>query len=396
MANTVTRTSSVGLFSRLADSLKSVVGGFFIFLLAFPLLFWNEGRAVQTAKSLTEGSGAVQTVTTETVDPALEGALVHFSGDTETTDTLTDPNFGVAVQAVQLRREVEMYQWKETERSEKRDKVGGGEETITTYTYDQVWEDDVLDSTRFEEQRGHQNPGSIRYEGETWTARPVTVGAYTLDDSLVRQMNNFEDYTIDAATVLPPSLQGVASAHEGRFYFGATPSRPTVGDIRVSFDVVYPEPVSVIAQQAGTGTRAYQTEAGDTLAMLQMGSHSADEMFALAQSANATMTWILRGVGYFMMFAGLSALFRPFALLAGVVPIFGRAVSLFAGLVAGVIAFMFWFVTVGVAWLFVRPVLGVALLLGAALMFVLGIALMVMLFRAYKANQGEPEPVPAA
>ncbi|MFT6146188.1 MAG: hypothetical protein ACJAZO_002793 [Myxococcota bacterium] len=392
MANTVTRTSSVGLFSRLSQSLKSVVVGFIIFLLAFPLLFWNEGRAVQTAKSLTEGSGAVQTVTIETVDPTLENALVHFSGETETTDTLTDPNFGVSVQAVQLRREVEMYQWKQSERSEKRDKIGGGQETITTYTYDQVWEDDVLDSTRFEQQRGHQNPGSIRYEGETWVARPVTVGAYTLDESLVRQMSNFEDYTISPATELPPSLQGIASAHEGRYYFGSIPTQPAVGDIRVSFDVVYPEPVSVIAQQAGTGTRGYQTEAGDTLAMLQMGSHSAEAMFSMAQSANATMTWILRALGYFMMFMGLSALFRPFALLAGVVPIFGRAVSLFAGLVAGVIAFMFWFVAVGIAWLFVRPVLGIALLLGGALMFVVGIVLIVLLFRAYKANQDEEEP----
>ncbi len=390
MANTVTRTSSEGLFSRLAQSIKSVVGGFAIFLLAFPLLFWNEGRAVQTAKSLSEGSGAVQSVSADTVDPTLENALVHFSGQTVTPDTLTDPNFGVSVQSVKLRREVEMYQWKQTERSEKRDKVGGGQETITTYTYDQVWDDDLLDSTRFEEQRGHQNPSTIRYEGQTWTARPVTVGAYTLDETLVRQMNDFEDYTIDATTELPASLQGVASAHDGRFYFGAAPSRPTVGDIRVSFDVVYPGPVSVIAQQAGTGTRGYQTEAGDTLAMLQTGNHSADEMFSMAQSANATMTWILRGLGYFMMFMGLSALFRPFALLAGVVPIFGRAVSLFAALVAGVVAFMFWFVTVGVAWLFVRPVLGVALLLGGALMFVVGIVLMVALFRAYRANQAEP------
>ena len=51
---TVTTNESWG--SRLVNSIKSVIFGFVLFVVAFPLLFWNEGRAVQTARSLEEGA----------------------------------------------------------------------------------------------------------------------------------------------------------------------------------------------------------------------------------------------------------------------------------------------------------------------------------------------------
>ena len=35
-----------GWFSRIGDSIKGIFGGIAIFMLAFPLIFWNECRAV--------------------------------------------------------------------------------------------------------------------------------------------------------------------------------------------------------------------------------------------------------------------------------------------------------------------------------------------------------------
>ena len=46
----VSVTTRQGWGSRLSESIKSVLFGVVLFGVAFPLLFWNEGRAVRTAK----------------------------------------------------------------------------------------------------------------------------------------------------------------------------------------------------------------------------------------------------------------------------------------------------------------------------------------------------------
>ena len=109
----VTRTS---WGSRLGSSIKGIGFGLLIFVLAFPLLFWNESRAVKVARTLDEGQGIVQPTLSTTVDPNLEGKLVHMSGLASTQDVLSDAGFGVSASAIKLRSVVEMYQWKETSR----------------------------------------------------------------------------------------------------------------------------------------------------------------------------------------------------------------------------------------------------------------------------------------
>ena len=49
MAVTETTTESWG--SRLGNSIKGVIVGLGLFVLGFPVLFWNEGNSVKTAKS---------------------------------------------------------------------------------------------------------------------------------------------------------------------------------------------------------------------------------------------------------------------------------------------------------------------------------------------------------
>ena len=45
--------------SRLGGAFKGIVFGIILFIVSFPLLFWNEGRAVKRHKTLEEGGGAV-------------------------------------------------------------------------------------------------------------------------------------------------------------------------------------------------------------------------------------------------------------------------------------------------------------------------------------------------
>ena len=48
----VTETTTESWTSRLGGAVKGVVIGLGMFVAAFPLLFWNEGNCVKTAKAL--------------------------------------------------------------------------------------------------------------------------------------------------------------------------------------------------------------------------------------------------------------------------------------------------------------------------------------------------------
>ena len=85
MSDSFTETTSVSWFGRLRRSVGGVVIGLVLIIGMVVLLFWNEGRAVTTARSLAEGAGAVVSVGADAVEAANEGKLVHVSG-TVTTD----------------------------------------------------------------------------------------------------------------------------------------------------------------------------------------------------------------------------------------------------------------------------------------------------------------------
>ena len=123
--NEVTKTSWI---SRLGGAFKGIVMGLIFFLIAFPLLFLNEGRAVKTYKTLKEGLAKVSSVTSEKIDPHFDGRLVHMTGKAVTNDRLTDPEFAITVNAIKLKRNVNMYQWQENAQSETKKKIGGGNE----------------------------------------------------------------------------------------------------------------------------------------------------------------------------------------------------------------------------------------------------------------------------
>ena len=103
--------------------------------MAFPVLFWNEGRAVKRYESLEEGQGAVTSIPADTVDAVNDKKLVYLTAEATTKEILEDPEFGASANALKLIRDVEMYQWKESKKTKSKKKLGGGKRKTTTYTY---------------------------------------------------------------------------------------------------------------------------------------------------------------------------------------------------------------------------------------------------------------------
>jgi hypothetical protein len=368
MANDrVTKVSRQNIFSRLGGAIKGVVIGLLIFLVSFPVLFLNEGRAVKTAKSLKEGAAAVVSVDASRVDPGRQGALIHVSGEAKTAEILRDKDFPIEVNAIALERKVEMYQWREDSSSQTREKIGGTQETVTTYTYSKDWSSSVIDSSRFQEKQGHQNPGKFPYEALRVRAEKVELGAFTLGTSIASQLDRFTPYAVDDAFLkaLPDNLRERASIVEGKLFIGANPASPQIGDVRIAFGTVPPATVSVIGAQQGSVIDGYTTSNGRTLAMVKTGLHSADAMFEAAQQENATLTWILRLVGFVMMFLGLAMILGPLSVMASVIPFVGRIVGAGTRLIAGFVAAGLSLVTIAIGWIVYRPLLGLLLLLVA-------------------------------
>ena len=360
----VTEVTSMSWFDRIKESFKSFVVGFAFFIGAFPLLFWNEGRAVKTEKSLHEGAGAVISVPSDKVNPANNMKLVHLTGKATTAETLTDPQFLVAANAIKLRRSVEMYQWEEKKDTSTKKKVGGGSETTTTYSYSKTWSDKPIDSSSFKESEGHQNPGALPFESHEAQAEHVTVGAFTLTRSLLDQMSDFDPLPVtdQHLAALPADLKAKVKLHNNGFYAGADPANPQIGDTRIAFSAVMPADVSVVSKQTGTSFEPYRASAGMDIEMLKRGVFTAQAMFESALRQNTIMTWILRVVGFFLMFIGLAMFFRPLSVLGDVLPFFGSMLAFGTGLFAFVVSAVLSIGTVGVAWVVYRPVLGITLL----------------------------------
>ncbi len=369
-SSTRTEVTRKGYGSRIMESIRGILVGVLLVVIAIPLLFWNEGRAVQTAKSLAEGAAAVQSVAAETIDATHESSLVHLTGQATTEDVLQDATFGIhEPQAIQLRRVVEMYQWRETSQTETQREVGGSETRTTTYSYQKDWSESLIDSTGFHDAESHRNPSSIAFDGHEVRADRVTVGAFVLSDGLVGQIRQtvVRPFTEEDLEALPEQVQErlgsrQLSIREGLLYAVEQTATDTIGDVRVRFEVIRPLTVSVIARQMGDNLVPYPTRGGDSLAFLQAGVHGADSMFASAASANVQMTWIVRVVGFFLMFVGFGMVFKPLAILADVLPFLGDIMRMGTGLLAGVLAFSLSLITIAIGWIFYRPLLGILLL----------------------------------
>ena len=352
-----TEVSSQSWFSRIGGSIKGVLFGLVLFVIAFPVLFWNEGRAVETFKTLNEGSGVVINAPADVLDSANEGKLIHVSGYANTSNILTDAIMNISTTAIKLSRNVHMFQWVESSESETKKKVGGGTTTTTTYSYYKEWSSSHHDSNQFKEQSGHQNPSAMPYQSTSWTAPKVNIGPYRLSQSLVGDIQNSEVFPV------PVNHPNVGNLHESRGILTSQQnSEPQVGDIKVTYRAIMPTDVSVIAQQNGDTFIPYQADAGGNILMLEHGIVTAESMFVSAHADNVAMTWMLRIVGFFIMFFGIRMMFKVFVVLADVVPFLGSIANAGVGLISFVITLALSALTIGIAWIFYRPLLGISII----------------------------------
>lgn len=340
--------------------------GLFLFFAAFPLLFWNEGRAVKTARALAEGAKSVTTAQAAAVDSQHDKALIHLTGQASTQETLQDPALGTSIKALKLKRTVEMYQWKQT---------GAGEDSSSNYDYRKEWSGTLLDSANYP--INFQNPKTLPFTPETFEAQEVSLGAYWLSSSLLAKLNAFEAMVLSEADLASLEtklgLNGIHRQTDDIYlpYGNGNSQNPAIGDVRVKLEIIPATFVSVIAQQNGSRLEPYTARSGATIAIIKAGNYSAQEMFDTAVRENNALTAFLRFFGFGIMVGGIRLLFTPLTALTGFVPLLGGLIRFGATAVAAVLAFVFSLLTASLAWFSYRPLIALPLLLVAVASFYL-------------------------
>jgi len=145
-------------------------------------------------------------------------------------------------------------------------------------------------------------------------------------------------------------------------YFGRVPGAPEVGDVRVTFEKVVPAKVTVMAVVDGDTFKPFKAKNGKRFQTLVMGKKSGDEIIDAQKEANNMILWFFRIIGIMMVIGGLKGIFGFIETILKVVPFIAGIFGWGVGLVCTVIGVAWSLVVIALAWLFYRPLLGIALL----------------------------------
>lgn len=394
MAFTETRT--IGYGSRLSNSCMAIPMGIILFLVATALLWWNEGRAVRRAQDIKQVAKTAQSIgDISNANTSLDGQLIHTTGTASTEDILSDDLFGIKTNALAIVRSAEYYQWMQHEKHETKNKLGGSQEEIITYTYERGWTADPVNSSRFKDP-DYQDVNNVIWEIEDMRviASNVSFGAYTLpelfiSDIVSKQSDNVSPLTISAdnpalkqlnenvmkalgENVRPEAAQvkdSLAYVHVfgNQVYIGFNPSKPSIGDIRLTFEQLEPScNISLIAVPSNGTFTTFKAKNDDNEYELRTGTWTLDQMIKQANDDNTTMTWFLRILGVILVIAALKMIFSILVTLLQLVPFLASIMNLGVGLVCGVLGFVWSLIIIAIAWIFYRPILGISLLVIAA------------------------------
>lgn len=360
-------TSTRSWGSRIKDAFVGIFVGILLIIGSFVLTFWNEGHGLHLAQSLVEAQRVLISVPNAPIDNKNNLRVVYFNGLATTKDILTDSFLDIKENAIDLTRTVEMYQWKEYTETKTESQMGGSEKTTKTYNYKKVWSQKVLDSSQYKDQTGHENPAAMPVESQQQYAQTVTVGDFSLPQSLISEISKTSPVDLSKVnlTAIQKKINKPVHYVNNQLYGGDNYQTPQIGDLRIKATVVLPQTVSIIGQQTGNTVQPYMAKAGQAVILLTSGQESPEQMIHDALVENRIITWILRLVSLLAMIGGFSMLLKPLVVLADVLPILGNIVGFGTGLIAFVCGFILWAIATAIAWFAIRPFWSLGIILVA-------------------------------
>jgi len=197
--------------------------------------------------------------------PDAQGDMVRVSGTVQVDEPPKDPQFDQQASAVALRRRVDMFQWHETR--------GAGPPV-----YEQDWQDHPVDAGAFAQPAGHANPGRFPIAAQAFEAGRARIGRYVLSPAIRHALPGGEPMAPELRR-LPANLAASFSLYKGCLVTSGDPSRPRLGDLRVCWETVPAQAVTVVARLDGDRLVPAGEAAGGQGFAVQVGERSLDDMF---------------------------------------------------------------------------------------------------------------------
>ncbi|MCU0606453.1 MAG: TMEM43 family protein [Candidatus Edwardsbacteria bacterium] len=375
MADEFTEVSKTGWGGNIKNALVGALIGILLFFGSFIVLWQNEGRT-----NMAKVAAKTTAVPAERAEPASDGRAVSLTGALTAAEPLGDPKFLKPGPYIALERRVEMFAWVEEKETKEKQNTGGSTTRETTYRYKQDWTGDPGDSRDFKHPEGHANP-PLAFGSETFTVPSAAVGAYAVDPTAM-VLPGSRSLELDA-TMLNVTGGGYTLSGERLFIGAGTPDAPKIGDVRVGFDVV-PSGIRVTAfGKAEAGALVpYLHKGKDRLYRAIAGTR--DEAIAALAHEHKVTGWVLRLIGFLMMWIGLQALFGPVVAVLNVLPFLGK-----------VGRFVWGFISFGIALALSLVVIVVSMIAHNIWALLVVLAVIVGIFvwlRAKKAGAAAPTP----
>lgn len=192
----------------------------------------------------------------------------------------------------------------------------------------------------------------------TKTAENVFVAKYKLSPGLINQIRKESPLPLEEFKI---KLDKTFEVKGNKVFISKNSSNPSIGDMKISFKIIKPQAVSILAgQNAGAVLGPYTTPYG-SYEQLVPGTVDAQGMITSAKASNNSLTWILRIVGLVAVFIGFTLIFKPLSVLADVIPFIGDIVEMGTGILAILLTIPLVTIVIGIAWIYYRPIIGIPL-----------------------------------
>ncbi len=165
------------------------------------------------------------------------GSMVRVVGTPAVVEAPHDPDFNLRANTPMLVRHVEMFQWREV-------RVG------SSVHYELDWVDHLLDAGHFEDPKGHANPVSFPISGKQFDAGLVQIGGFKLGPVLLHAIPGTQRITPDPGS-LPENLAASFSRYQDYLVTSARPGDPRLGDVRVSWNEVPLQELTMVGRIDG-------------------------------------------------------------------------------------------------------------------------------------------------
>lgn len=229
-----------------------------------------------------------------------ENKLVHLTGEIKVQEALGETSYNILVQAVKLRKIVEIYQWQEEYTENKFEMTD--ESFSRNYYYYQEWSEKLIDSRGFHS-LSHQNPTKKPMESKITVAEKVYIGEFEISDEAKYMFNTWIDITADTR---PEDY--FIKMHGNAYYHTEDLFNLQTGDMRVRFQFAGLEGdvYTIVGRFEKGKINPFINKRGRKILLLSKGSLSKEEIFHLEHSAITKDIWFTRFFSFILIMFAVS------------------------------------------------------------------------------------------